>query len=85
MILKILEKKLINRIKSDMIKAKIESPLYVIHNLKTFVTKMEVENYINNTLLKCATFELEESILINTKLVNLKENIIMKKEEKFII
>ena len=31
----------------------------------TYTTKTQVEDYINNTLKKCATFELEEQIKIN--------------------
>ena len=54
------EQKLLNRIKSDLKKRKKNYSLYVIHNLQTYVEKEQVEKYINETLLNCATFELKE-------------------------
>ena len=54
------EQKLLNRIKADLKKRKKNYSLYVIHNLQTYVEKEQVENYINETLLNCATFELKE-------------------------
>ena len=60
------EQKLLNRIKTEMIRAKINKPLYIIHNLKTFVTKDQVEKYIKDYLLKSATFDLEEQEKIST-------------------
>ena len=42
-----------------MMRAKINKPLYIIHNLKTFVTRAQVENYIKDYLLKSVTFDLE--------------------------
>ena len=50
-----------------MERAKRKIPLYIIHNLKTFVANEQVEDYIQNTLLKSATFKLEKSHIINTK------------------
>ena len=76
------EQKLINRVKSDMIKGKIDKPLYIIHNLKSFVTRKQVEDYIENTLLKCATFELEEKMHINTKIENITGRYYTEKEQK---
>ena len=64
------EQKLLNRIKTEIIKYKINKPLFIIHNLMTFVEKKEVENYINNCLLRSATFELKKGHKIST---NLKE------------
>ena len=51
------EQKLINRIKNDILKFK-NKKLYIIHNLQTFTEKKQVEDYINETLLKSLTFKL---------------------------
>ena len=51
-----------------MIKAKINKPLYIIHNLKTFITKDQVKKYIDDYLLKSATFDLEKQEKISTGL-----------------
>jgi hypothetical protein len=53
------EQKLLNRIKTDIIKLKINKPLYIIHNLKTFYSLKQVKDYIENNLMKSATFELK--------------------------
>ena len=57
------EQKLLNRIKTEMKRAKINKNLYIIHNLLTFTTKEQVEEYINETLLKSATFHLEKQMI----------------------
>ena len=62
------EQKLLNRIKTEIQRAKLNKPLYIIHNLKTFVEIKQVEDYINNYLLKSATFDLEEGHKISTKI-----------------
>jgi len=56
------EQKLLNKVKSEIRKTKIDKTLYVIHNLMTFTTRKQVENYIKETLLKSATFDLEMQI-----------------------
>ena len=61
------EQKLLTRIKTEIQRAKLNKPLYIIHNLKTFVEIKQVENYINNYLLKSATFDLEIGHKISTK------------------
>ena len=58
------EQKLLNKIKSELRRAK-EKTLYVIHNLMTFTTVKQVKDYINETLLKSATFNLEKQIIPN--------------------
>ena len=58
------EQKLIMKIKKEMERAKINIPLYIVHNLKLYTTKDQVEDYIENTLLKSATFELKQGINI---------------------
>ena len=50
------DQKFINRI----IKNYSNKKIYIIHNLKTFVEKNQVENYIENTLMQSLTFELEK-------------------------
>ena len=64
------EQKLLNKIKIDIKKSKINKPLYIIHNLKTFFTIKQVENYINTNLRKSATFELVKGHNINSKIGN---------------
>ena len=57
------EQKLINKISEDIKKLKLKGnskSLIIIHNLQTFETKDQVENYIENTLKNSATFEIEE-------------------------
>ena len=60
------EQKLIMKVKKEIERAKRNKPLYIIHNLKTYTTVDQVKNYINNTLLKSATFTLEYYGIINT-------------------
>ena len=61
------EQKLLIRIKNEIKKAKINKPLYIIHNLITYVSVSQVEEYINNLLLNSATFNLVKGHNINTK------------------
>ena len=56
------EQLLLEKLIKECIKYKKNS-LYVIHNLKNLVTKEQVDNYINNILLKSGTFNLEEKQL----------------------
>jgi len=62
------EQKLLNKIKNEIKKLKINKPLYIIHNLKTFCTKKQVERYIKETLMKSATFTLKEGHKITTQI-----------------
>ena len=59
------EQKILNRIKTELKRAKLNRTLYVIHNLMTFTAINQVESYIDEILLKIATFELEKQIKIN--------------------
>lgn len=54
------EQKLLNRIKTENEKKPGNPPLFIIHNLQTFSLKQQVEDYINDTLLKSATFKLKK-------------------------
>ena len=58
------EQKLLNRIKTENKRKNVNSPLYVIHNLQTFTTKKQVQDYIKEILLKSATFKLKEKEFI---------------------
>ena len=58
------EQKLLNRIRTEFLKArnnknKDHKPLFIIHNLMTYKTIEQVEEYINDFLLKSATFDLK--------------------------
>ena len=66
-ILSFSEQKLLNRIRTEIKRNKINRPLYIIHNLKTYTSIKQVQDYINNTLLRSATFDLEEQEKISTK------------------
>lgn len=59
------EQKLLEKVKKDMKNLKRKESLIVIHNLKEFERKIQVENYINETLLNSSTFKLGENIVIN--------------------
>ena len=62
------EQKLINRIKTEIQKnKKIKKDLYIIHNLSTYTSTNQVEDYLNNFLLNSVTFELEEGHKTSTK------------------
>ena len=61
------EQKLLNRIKTEIQRAKLKKPLYIIHNLITYITVAQVKEYIDTTLLKSATFNLEEGHKISTQ------------------
>ena len=61
------EQKLLNRIKAEFLRNKQNKKLYIIHNLMTYTTINEVEEYINNCLLKSATFDLKKRYEISTK------------------
>jgi HSP20 family molecular chaperone IbpA len=56
------------KIKKEIERSKRAIPLYVIHNLKTYTSVEQVQNYIKNTLLKSVTFTLELGHDINTKI-----------------
>ena len=61
------EQKFLNKIKSQILKLKYGKTLFVIHNLMTLTTVDQVKNYINNTLMNSATFDLEKTTKITTK------------------
>ena len=66
------EQKLLNRIRTEFLKArnnknKAQKPLFIIHNLMTYATIEQVEEYIEDFLLKSATFDLAVGHKISTK------------------
>ena len=69
-ILNFQEQKMINKIKKEISKSKTRKTLYVIHNLMTYTTVEQVQNYINNILINSASFELERRTLITTKIID---------------
>ena len=56
------EQKLLMKVKKEMEKSKKFIPLYIIHNLKAYTSRRQVEDYIRETLLKSATFTLKQHI-----------------------
>ena len=64
------EQKFLNKIKSQISKLNYKKTLFVIHNLMTLTTVEQVKNYINNTLMNSATFDLEKTTKITTKISN---------------
>ena len=61
------EQKLINKILDEIKNLNVNKKIIIIHNLKELFTIEQVENYIQNTLLKSVTFELVERKIINSK------------------
>ena len=62
------EQKLLNKIKRDIEKFKINKTLFIIHNLKTYTSKAQVQEYIKNNLKRSSTFKLKKGHKISTKL-----------------
>ena len=62
------EQKLINRIKTEIQRSKLNKTLFIVHNLITYTTIEQVKDYAKHYLYKSATFHLEEGQKISTKL-----------------
>ena len=62
------DQKFINRI----VKNYTNKTIFIIHNLKTFIEKSQVEDYINNTLMESLTFQLKKDEYF--ELINNSEN-----------
>ena len=56
------EQKLLNRIKTEIQRAKLKKTLYVIHNLITYTSINQVQEYIEDYLLRSASFHLEKGL-----------------------
>ena len=65
------EQKLLNRIRVE--RNKSNKTLFIIHNLMTFEYISQIEQYINNYLLKDATFDLKKKDIISTKIGKVKD------------
>ena len=76
------EQKLLMKIKKEMERAKINTHLYIIHNLKSFTSKEQVKDYIDSSLLKSATFTLEEGHKISTKKEEVNKGIYFYEKDK---
>ena len=62
------EQKLLMKIKKEIERSKINTPLFIIHNLITYTSVQQVQDYINEFLLKSATFSLEEGHKVSTQI-----------------
>ena len=60
------EQKLLNKIKSEIQRSKINKCLFVVHNLITYTSIKQVNEYIDSYLLKSASFNLERRNEITT-------------------
>ena len=79
------EQKLINKIKKlqKEKKKKTHKPLFIIHNLITYTSIEQVNDYIKENLFKSATFILEEGHNISTKTEVKKGKYYYEKNEDF--
>ena len=59
------EQKLINKIKKTYSNLNKTNGLVIIHNLQLYVTKKQVQKYIEEVLKKSGTFDLEEQSIIS--------------------
>ena len=67
------EQLLINKIKEES-KKQNKKRIYIIHNLKEFITVNQVENYIKNIILKiCKSNEKENNELVNEIMILIKK------------
>ena len=63
------EQILLSRVKTEVIKIdnKSDKKIYIIHNLKDFVTDEQVNDYVENTLKKLYKIEINENIFQNIR------------------
>ena len=61
------EQKLLMKIKEEIEWSKLNTPLFIIHNLITYTSVQQVNDYINEFLLNSATFSLVEGHKISTR------------------
>jgi len=65
------EQKLLNKIKTEIEREKLtDKPLFIIHNLITYSSIEQVEDYIKEYLLNSVTFNLKEGHYTSTKREN---------------
>ena len=58
------EQLLINKIKEEC-KKQNKGKIFIVHNLQEFFTKEQIEEYIENTLMKCSSFNLKRRTWMN--------------------
>ena len=75
------EQLLINKIKVEC-KKQNKDRIFIIHNLQEFRLVEQVEKYIEETLLKCSTFNLNKKTWISTKKDKAKTEDEVKKEKE---
>jgi len=61
------EQKLLMKIKKEIKNAKLDLPLFIIHNLIPYTSVEQVNDYIDEFLLKSGTFTLIEGHKVSTK------------------
>lgn len=59
------EQKLINKIKKSYLNLKKTNDLVIIHNLQSYVTKTQIDNYIKETLNNSDTFDIKEQHFVD--------------------
>ena len=64
------EQKLINKIK--LLQKKCSKPLFIVHNLMVYTSIKQVEEYIQEFLLKSSTFTIERGLNVTTKTESIK-------------
>ena len=69
------EQKLINKIKGEIKTNKTKKQIFIIHNLKTYRTREQMEKYIDDILNKSATFKLRKGETITSNKNKVKNGI----------
>ena len=59
------EQKLLLKVKTHIKNLKRKEPLIVIHNLKEFETKKQIDDYLESILKKSSTFSLKDNDIVN--------------------
>ena len=59
------EQKLLLKVKTHIKNLKRKEPLIVIHNLKEFETKKQIDDYLESILKKSSTFSLKDNDVVN--------------------
>ena len=79
------EQRLINKIKKELENQNSKKPIFIIHNLMNFHTIAQVEDHVNNTLLKSASFKLERVRDIKKSVKNEERYYLIENEKDFFI
>ena len=61
------EQRLINKIKNKLNNLKSKKPIFIVHNLFNYQTKEQVEEYINETLMKSVSFKIKKLDVVKIK------------------